>query len=504
MKKSAQFIVKIGFLLGALFYVSCASSPIGKSNTIKICSYLAEDLNYIQNSMHSNLAVYQFDADLKKRVDQAYMVEKENAKSCATDTDYFRTIRSYFSSFHDPHLQPWWQISEALKPMVTASLGHEIRTFNTDVKSMSTGIILKKISDGYYIRDIDKAIYLDNAVNIGDELISCDLKSVHDILTQEIIPYEQVSSPEAGLYRHAGKIFLRWDLPPEAVSNCKFKHQGAFINAILKWKPVASSYLSQFRESKGPIYSIEKTSYGHWVKLRSLAGYGDAETTLLKTFVRDARKLRGDKVVVLDLRGNSGGNSSWGDDWIKNLYGSVPKVANKPDLIFSSPGNIGHYERLFNLFDTTAGFSTDQDKKDFLKLIETMRAHPNQLTPLNETSKVSSSSKKRVLFKGKVYVVSDAAVFSSGELFLQSLRLMPRVIQVGIASDASTQAGDIRFDQTPNGLVFSIGTKVFQSIFIGRKPGEPVVPQIKIEPNAADEFKGKDSMREQIDKLISN
>lgn len=49
-----------------------------------------------------------------------------------------------------------------------------------------------------------------------------------------------------------------------------------------------------------------------------------------------------------------------------------------------------------------------------------------------------------------MYVVSDAWVFSSGELFLQRLRLMPKVKQVGLASGASTAAGDIRFDQTPN------------------------------------------------------
>jgi hypothetical protein len=72
-----------------------------------------------------------------------------------------------------------------------------------------------------------------------------------------------------------------------------------------------------------------------------------------------------------------------------------------------------------------------------------------------------------------------------------------------MATNASTLAGDIRFDQTPAGLVFSIGTKVFQNIFVGRGPGEPLLPQIEILQDPDVEFQGKDSVALKLEGILS-
>lgn len=493
----------IGAILAFWGLNGCAHLPSNDSKGASLCTFLAPDLDYIHQSMRSNLAVYQIDTDLQRRADHAYSEEKSHSAGCRNDKDYSHAILAYFASYHDPHIKPWWQVREGLRPIVQASLGGNIRPFQGYLQYSTTGLIIKKIGARYYLRAIDSKLFPSASLKIGSELISCDGKTASEIMEREIVPFEQISTPDAGLYNHAAMIFFRWDKVPGSTSRCEFTEEGHIKIASLEWKPVDPSYLSQFPEKSGPLYTLEKTSYGHWVQLRSLAGYGVEETTLLKHFVEDAKKLRTDSILVLDLRGNSGGNSAWGQEWIRNLYGHEPKLSDVPNLIYASPGNIGHYERVLKLFDTTGGFSTAQDRAEFLSILALLHGHPGRLVPLPpEKNEASHGRSKQRVFRGRLWVISDSQVFSSGELFLQMLRLMPKVTQVGIATDASTQAGDIRFDQSPSGLVFSLGTKVFRSIFVGRNPGEPLVPQIPITPIAGKEFKGQDSTREQVEKLI--
>lgn len=481
----------------------CATAKSVTTNNSAICSQLNKDLNYIYNSTKENLSVYQYDQELKRRVDSIYQEEIQRAQSCQSESDYVKGIRRYFASFHDPHLQPLWQVKDSYRGLITNSIGAEIKPTPVKLQYFATGILIKKIGAGYFVTTIDDKMLSASHLKTGDELVECDGQSVDKILDQEILPYEAVSVHEAGLYNHANKLFFRWDKVQGSTSLCQFRRGNDHFETTLQWQNVDPGYLSQFSQVTSPIYSIEKTSYGHWVKLRSLAGYSEKETAQLKQFVQDAKSLQKDRIIVLDLRGNSGGISSWGDDWIKNLYGYAPKSSSKTNLIFSSPGNIGHYQRIFELFDKNNGFASQSDKNDLQLVIKMMQQSPNQLIELPKDSQANDQkTKNKSLFDGKLYVVSDADVFSSGELFLQMLRLMPRVTQVGLTTNASTEAGDIRFDQTPNGLIFTLATKVFRSIFVGRNPGEPLVPQIRIEPDPSNEFLGQDSMRSKIEKLF--
>lgn len=504
-KYGMRNLILIVIVLSSGVLCACAHGPATDAQPSGVCAFLGTDLTYIHQSMRDNLAVYQADFDLERRVNQAYNEQKSQVANCRNEKDYVHTILPYFASYHDPHLKPWWQIREGIRPLVKASLGREIRPYQVHLRYSATGLIVKKIGDRYYVRAIDSQLFPGDEVKVGAELRACDGKSIGQVMEQEIIPFQQVSAFEAGLYTNAKLVFFRWDKDPGSITKCEFVDQTQSKNVSLEWKTVGSDYLTRFQEKPGATYAIEKTPYGHWIQLHSLAGYGPEDTALLKRFVDDAKDLRNDSNIVLDLRGNSGGNSSWGEEWIKNLYGYKPKLSNVPNLIYTSPGNIGHYERIFELLDSTGGFSKPKDKDDYKFLLAEMHIHQGRLIPIPEDKKPKSGErKKRTKFHGKLWVISDAWVFSSGELFLQMLRLMPNVTQVGIATDASTQAGEIRFDQTPSGLVFSIGTKVFRSIFVGRKPGEPLKPQVPIVPIASEEFQGRDSTREQLEKMIQH
>lgn len=472
-----------------------------------VCNLLDRDLAYVHNSMKQNLAVYTFDANLRARADAAFETGKLQTALCKSDQDYLRTIRAYFASYNDPHLAPWWTIRADLSTIVKVSLGHDILPTRVKTQYMATGVLVHRLGNGYYVKSVDVNQPGANLVQPTDQLISCDDKTPSQILQNEILPFEGVSSVPASSYLFANRLFFRWDKIADSKSLCVFSRSGNKFVAELPWTPVDESYLKDFNTNVSPekLYSIEARPYGHWIQLNSFAGYSAEQSQQLAQFVADAQGLRGDRVVVLDLRGNSGGNSSWGNQWIENLYGYLPGAEIKSNFVLSSPGNIGHYERVFKFFAENGGFPSIADQEAFSKFLELMKANPDKLVSLGEPGAVLPP-KPQVpsQFRGQLYVISDSGVFSSGELFLQTLRLIPGVIQVGMATNASTLAGDIRFDQTPDGLVFSIGTKVFQNIFIGRDPGQPLLPQIEILQDPQLEFKGVDSVRKKLEEIIFN
>jgi hypothetical protein len=108
----------------------------------------------------------------------------------------------------------------------------------------------------------------------------------------------------------------------------------------------------------------------------------------------------------------------------------------------------------------------------------------------------------KVRFSGKIYVITDHRVFSSGETFVEQLKAMPNVTQVGVATDASTYYSDVRFDVSPVGLPFMFPTKGFTDPNYKRGSGEGLKPEIPILQDPNLEISGKDSMRIALEKLI--
>ncbi|NIT60605.1 MAG: hypothetical protein GWN00_31695, partial [Aliifodinibius sp.] len=53
-------------------------------------------------------------------------------------------------------------------------------------------------------------------------------------------------------------------------------------------------------------------------------GFGDSDPDDLTNFVQTGRNLRGEPVIIVDIRGNRGGNERWPSRWIQGLTGIYP------------------------------------------------------------------------------------------------------------------------------------------------------------------------------------
>lgn len=464
----------------------------------KGCEILGSDLDYIHASMTANFSGTAHDPRLRKQADAVFLEEKSRVAQCQTDVDAQRSLRKYFATFNDPHVKGVWNGIARYGSVVETSSGKKtdsIRSFPL----VATGIYVVNLGGRFFVRKMDSGLLKGALVLVNDELVSCDGNPARQILDQDVLPFEAVSVKEAALYRMAPLIFIRWDKLASSQTTCLFKRGEQNISQTLTWQTVPENYLAdKFETPAAKIYELEKIPRGHWVKLRSFAGYDKDGIAQLKQFAEDAKKLRKDQVIVVDLRGNTGGNSDWGTRWIENVFGYHINSDKEEALVLASPGNYDHFSRLHKSL-AEKGAIQPADEARWSNLLQAAKGLPGKLVKVENpkpAEKAKHSLKKT--FTGKIYVLTDFMVFSSGETFVHQLKMMPNVKQVGMATNASTYYSDIRFDITPSGLVFNFPTMVDLDTDSRRASGEPLVPEIPLSLKPEMEIQGQDSLRKQV------
>jgi hypothetical protein len=313
------------------------------------------------------------------------------------------------------------------------------------------------------------------------------------VLRADILRYVPYANLEAALFNHTADLFWRWDVDAGETIECEFAEGTRTWRETLTWQPVPASYLDSLRPARST-YAMEKTAYGHWVTLSSLS----ADSGTLNRFAADAESLQQDLVVVLDVRGNTGGAAEPGTQWIRNLYG----YANPSDFhtkIFASAGNLRYFAAERALVQQQGGLDAATEAT-FQKIFEAMQAQPGRLVDM-PTYHAVETEKRPSAFAGRVYVLTDHQVFSSGELLVARLKSMPQVVQAGLPTDGSTIYSEIHLDVTPAGLVFFYPMTVDTDG--SRESGSALLPDLPLQPDPALDSAGHDSLRMALEAEIS-
>jgi len=444
------------------------------------CSQLIPDLKFIHQQLAENSANVRYSTETAKQAATALEAGISAADNCKGETDYIRGIKKYVASYHDPHL-----------------------TVNFNPSRMrGTGLEIRKINDRCFVAGKFTGMNSPGNVQTGDELISCGAKPPLTILENEILPFESYFDKEAALYRYSRTAWsMRFDVNDGDEISCQFLRGGKTFEAKLRWHPVPGAALLKLKKSyKGPIYKLERIDGVPWITFASFAPENPEDASLLVEFVEGAKKLRGEKKIVLDLRGNSGGNSYWGERWLKNLIGYAPELVGKA-LIWASKDNAGFYESFKNKY-TAEGGLTSQEKKDWEEYINCIKSQPD--TFLECDSKLEhpkTETTQPTEFKGRIVLLTDAGCFSSCEDFTLRLRLTGFMTQAGIATDASTLFGEMRTRvKTPSGFA---SLNFPQKVFLIEGMGQgPIKPDIRIDYDVDEEAKGIDSIKAAAVKML--
>ncbi len=177
-----------------------------------------------------------------------------------------------------------------------------------------------------------------------------------------------------------------------------------------------------------------------------------AEDEKLPQFVADAASLADESIVIVDIRGNGGGSSLWGEHWLENLTGVAPTEDEVVSVLWTETAVQGKINAVTYLGYSGAILDFLQSDMAFVK-----NAAPEEWVT-HFVPPVSLIPNDNQL----VVVLMDKGTASSGEEFIGYLRQLENVVFVGENSGGVAQFGELARFVLPNtGLPAYFGTKLF-------------------------------------------
>lgn len=415
--------------------------------------------------------------DFAARVEQAYQTAKARAETAKSYADWLAATQGYMVSFRD---------------------GHTIFRPNLNpVRARWPGFLIDGQGGGWVVRRPLGFAPNGTGPEEGARIVACDGKPIADVLESRLDGVVADWSKEPERIRQAFRLFIDIAIEgPAPLSECTFEGQGKvetrkLVWTIETWSALNAGFAPFLRQVQHPIAVRGLPTGGQWV---SLGSFGDETKleALAQSLEADPAKLQSAPFIVFDLRGNRGGNSTWGERFAKVVWGEAA-VAAKTDEIDRRPGRrAGKYWRgSFEVAEAARAVATEfeADGPDYAEVAaywyevaDRIATAPegdralvydpccDQIPPGNPAIAVPRAYTK------PVYVLIDAGCFSS--CVLAANRLVEQgAIAIGETSGQNEEYGEIATPPPlPSGLA-----RYFLPISIIRQPRETlrVVPKVR-------------------------
>ncbi len=274
---------------------------------------------------------------------------------------------------------------------------------------------------------------------------------------------------------------------PEKYLRLSLNQAGELIYRPMAMTPVSSPYQVELL-LKGDDRSLTRDIYLYPVKSNSFDSHayfyyekedipivesrslGTGREQELSLFLDKARQLSTEEIVILDIRGNSGGSDWYPRQWIQNYTSSsvTPGVAQGAidlrtrtsqalQLHFREEG-VGVYDTLEQRFAPREGGWSE------LRFYEPVEIQ-NQ---------------------GYLIVLVDYNTASAAESFVRSLRQVENVIIIGSNTRGATTAGNVvPFSLPASGIEVKFGVTLFPELDFSSREGRGQLPDIFVPPEKA-------------------
>lgn len=361
----------------------------------------------------------------------------EQAKSVRSYSEYTRVLRYYANGFQDGHLGVDFGI-----------IPREVRWPGFVVGPDDQGAAQVTYAD------------TDAGVKVGDHVLSCDGRSIDDLMKERVDPYYWNSA-----IPHQRPAWLHYlfhidpNDTPFRLNSCRLT--SGEVN--LTWKRTERAAFQKILDTAlgrtARELALEQAD-GVWlIKIPTLAFTSDASVKKVRDFLTalttKSTELR-QSTIVVDVRGNHGGDSSWGQEiaavlwnraWVKYVVDSFDQTVDWR----ASPANLKWIEYL-----------VDRQRKAGLK------DSANYLTHVAEKMKAASASGKALArtdepprpkpkpaenpVTGHVYFLTDNECASACLDFADLMRRLPGVTHIGLPTSADAIYIDNTTADLPSGL----------------------------------------------------
>lgn len=325
-------------------------------------------------------------------------------------------------------------------------------------------------------------------------LLGCDGETASNVI-RDAVGLEARLAEAGQWWVHAPATFLRGQSRYERLPRrCRFRPPNGEVRTYsLNWRPVSEGMLqSWFGTQRDPIGLTQPRPGIYLIALPTFVP-DEKERAQYAQLFRDIDSnigaMQSARAVVLDLRHNQGGSSSWGDAVADHLWGWAAVNAKLAEYFrktqiwwLADEANAEHFRNLAAEL-RVQGRSAVNDGIDMDELatrLEAVRENGGHFFVENYGAMLApqaSNAKAREL--PPVYVITDGGCVSACLDALDDFTRFPHVKLVGAPTSADSQYIDIRWQALPSGRG---GASIPTKIWVGRpRPaGEVYRPDIPV------------------------
>ncbi len=299
----------------------------------------------------------------------------------------------------------------------------------------------------------------------GDTLLDCDGRPADALLAERVLrPLLNPALPQRLPVVSPALFAADANDPADRPASCRFRDPAGNARTVpLRWRPIDRSALdARLAEASGipiPPLGLRRVANVWFVSIPSFE-WENADGVRMQAFLaalrRAAPTLHAARRVVIDLRGNHGGNSAWGDAVAAALWGRTAVDAAEATLDWTvdwrpSAGNEASLrrsaasERQGGLRSEAAGTDALADRMARARaagralLPEPGQPHPAIMPPASSP------------FATPVLVLTEPRNISACLDFLDLLALLPGTERIGLPTGADTLDMDIAEAPLPSG-----------------------------------------------------
>ena len=440
-----RILLRLAVVFAAIVELAAAPAPNPAPRYWQGLTRTDVDAAYaLLHDNHPGASIELDDAAFRGRLSRAYAQAKARALKVSSFEGYVATLGGFATAMGDKHI---WS-----RPL-----------FARDSR-LWAGLLMARRGQDWVVAADDNGSA--GASLKGARLASCDGIPADELARRRIGEFHAVWSIEAQRVQRAPWLLLDDGNPfLERPRRCTFADGAASREIDLKWREIARTDLAD-RLSAVPTrgkagFGVRQAGKGWWIGLESLSDR--AESVVGE--VRDKKDLlRNAAFVVVDVRGNDGGNSIYGHELARALLGDIYVQAamssggnteDCPKLWRASAGNLDHLAEIGRTVVAKAPEPVrEQFASDFASLkAAATKGHDFAGKPCTGTAAAQTkpASLPAWPLPGKVYLLTDNSCFSSCLLMADEFRRLG-AIQVGEPTDAATNYMEVREEVLPSGL----------------------------------------------------
>ncbi len=299
----------------------------------------------------------------------------------------------------------------------------------------------------------------------GDTLLGCDGHPAEALLAERVLrPLLNPALPQRLPVVSPALFTAVADDPTDQAASCRFRDAAGTTHTVpLRWRPIDRSDLdSRLAEASGipiPPLGLRRVGDVWFVSIPSFT-WENADGVRMQAFLsalqRAVSTLHAARHVVIDLRGNHGGNSAWGEAVASALWSQPAVDAAEATLDWTvewrpSPGNETSLRRSA-ASERQGGLMSEAASVDVLadRMAQARAAH-HALLAIPGEPHPGTMSPAPSPFTAPVLVLTEPRNISACLDFLDLLARLPGTERIGLPTGADTLDMDIAEVPLPSG-----------------------------------------------------